>query len=264
MPTSPPSPAPPDLRVPIDPRIRRRRIEVRRSEGRRRLRLILIGLTIAAVTAGVWFGVRSPLLDVDRLKVVGADRTTAEAVVAAAGVERGRPMVDVEVEAVARAVENLPWVHTASARRLWPATVEVTVTERRPVAVTSADGESWAVLDASGRVLERRSNRPPELMLLEGTGPAPEPGETLVAADGLLDVFAAMSPELAARTAAIAAVDGGQVELRLNPRGTVRLGPPHQLDAKVEAAETMLASVDLRNLAILDVRLPSSPVLTRG
>jgi hypothetical protein len=77
-------------------------------------------------------------------------------------------------------------------------------------------------------------------------------------------VRAALSPELAARSDALVAVGDGEVELRLNPRGTVEFGPAVDLPAKVRAAETVLASVDTRNLATLDVRLPASPVVTRG
>jgi hypothetical protein len=53
------------------------------------------------------------------------------------------------------------------------------------------------------------------------------------------------------------------VELRLNPEGMVRLGPPDDLDAKFTAIRAVLAEVDLRNLAVLDVRRPENPVLTR-
>jgi hypothetical protein len=53
------------------------------------------------------------------------------------------------------------------------------------------------------------------------------------------------------------------VELRLNPEGMVRLGPPDDLDRKFTAIRVVLAQVDLRNLAVLDVRRPENPVLTR-
>jgi hypothetical protein len=59
-------------------------------------------------------------------------------------------------------------------------------------------------------------------------------------------------------------MQGGEIGLRLRPRGTVRFGPPVDLTAKERAAETVLAQVDTHDLDVLDVRLPSSPVLTRG
>ncbi|MFP5316951.1 MAG: cell division protein FtsQ/DivIB [Acidimicrobiia bacterium] len=248
----------------MDPRIRRRRIEVRRDEGRRRLRLLVAGVVVLVLTGAIWFGLRSPLLDVDRVTVRGAEYSSVEHVREAAGIPVGQPLVDVDLEGARVAVEALPWVDRARIQRVWPSTVLVTVTERTASAVTSTNTSEWAVLDGSGRVLELVPERPPGLLVLEGLGEAPRPGATVTSADGPLRVFAALSPSLAARTLAVVALEGGQIELKLNPQGTVRMGPVEGVVAKARAAETVLASVDVRNLAVLDVRLPSSPVLTRA
>lgn len=250
--------------LPMDPRIRERRIQVRRGEGRWRLRLIVTGMVIILLSGSVWLVLRSPLLDVDRVTVRGAERTSAEWISDATGIWEGQPLVEVDLDAAATAVEGLPWVARAEVRRMWPSTALVTVTERTPTAVTSSNTGEWAIVDGTGRVLELVPERPPGLVSLEGLGEMPPPGTTLASAQGPLTVFAALSPSLAARTLAVVALEGGQIELKLNPQGTVRLGTVDALDAKVRAAETVLASVDVRNLAVLDVRLPSSPVLTRG
>lgn len=266
MPRDPSAPVQPRATpfVPMDPRIRRRRIAVRRDEGRRRLRLLVAGLVVLALTAAIWFGLRSPLLDVDRVTIRGTEYATVEAVGDAAGIPRGQPLVDVDLEGARAAVEAVPWVDQARVERLWPSTVLITVTERVATAVTSTNSGEWAILDATGRVVEVVSERPAGLLVLEGLGDVPEPGVTVASADGPLSVWAALSPSLAARTLAVVALEGGQIELKLNPQGTVRMGPVEGLGAKVRAAETVLASVDVRNLAVIDVRLPSSPVLTRG
>jgi hypothetical protein len=44
----------------------------------------------------------------------------------------------------------------------------------------------------------------------------------------------------------------------------VRFGPVDETLAKLRAVETVLASVNATDLEVLDVRLPSSPVLTRA
>jgi hypothetical protein len=51
-----------------------------------------------------------------------------------------------------------------------------------------------------------------------------------------------------------------QAQLDASP---VRLGPPLQLEEKFRATRTVLGQVDTQALATLDVRIPSSPVLTR-
>ncbi|MGH9280560.1 MAG: cell division protein FtsQ/DivIB [Acidimicrobiales bacterium] len=258
----------PVLGLRIDPRIRQRRIEVRRAEGRRRLRAV--GTAILLVLCGIasWMTLGSPLLDVDRRRVVGAVHTPAQAVLDAAGVPRGEAMVDVDEGAVAARVEQLPWVARATVRRAWPGTVVITVTERRPSAVTRTNEESWALLDIDGKVLEIVGERPVGLVALEGVlGAAPtdaQPGARATSVAGPLEVVRSLTPALTARTEAVVVVQTGEIALKLNPRGTVRLGTAEQVSAKVRAIETILASLDTANLAVLDVRFPSSPVLTRG
>lgn len=258
------TPAAQAARVRIDPRIRQRRIDVQRRAGRRRLRLLLTVSAAVVLTVATWLALRSSLLDVDRVRVLGAEHTPASAVVSASRVRHGDPLITVDGHAVARRVDALPWVSTAKVRRVWPGTLEITVSERRAIAATRADASSWALLDSSARVLAWVPTPPPDLLPLEGLADVPPPGETVAAARSLLAVRSALSPELAARAAAVAAAPGGQVDLRLNPRGVVEFGAAVDLPAKVSAAETVLASVDTHNLATLDVRLPSSPVLTRG
>lgn len=258
--------APQPVPAPMDPRIRRRRMEVRRDEGRRRLRVLLAVLIILTVSVAAWVAVRSPLLDVDRVQVEGVEHTAATAIVHEAAVHGGQAMIDVDEGGAARRVEGLPWIATAQVQRRWPSTVRISVTERRAVAVTRVDAGAggWALLDATARVLEIVPNPPGGVPVLEGLGrESARPGADLAAAKGPLAVVTALSPQLAARTAAVIAAEGG-IELKLNPRGAVRLGPPDNLKAKLIAVETVLAQVDTRNLTTLDVRLPSSPVLTRG
>lgn len=258
----PPS-APPTPLLPMDPRFRRRRMEVRRDQGRRRLRLLLALLVVLGLTAVAWLLVRSPFLDVDRVVVEGAAHTPRVGVVRASRIRTGSAMVHVDESGAARRVEALPWIAHATVRLRWPGTVVVEVTERAPFAVTSIDGGNWAVLDESGRVLDRTPVAQPELAVLEGVGPVGSAGTTLANAEPALAVVKALTPQLRARTRSVGRTGPGEIELHLTPTGTVRLGPPSDLDTKLRAAERVLAQVDTRNMAVLDVRLPSSPVLTR-
>ena len=257
----PSSPYP--LRVPIDPRIRQRRIEVRRHAGRRRLR-IFVGVIAAAVlsTAG-WVASRSPLLDIDAVEVEGSARTPPALVREAAGVARGRAMADVDEAAAVRQVESLPWVADATVVRRWPGTVSISVNERTALAASVDATGTWWLLDRSGRVLEEASSRPPGLVAVEGLESVPAAGEVAPNAAPALTVSAALSTELQAKVDAVVLVQGGGVDLRLKGEGSVQLGNLDHLDQKLRATESILASVDTRGLATLDVRLSASPVLTR-
>lgn len=251
--------------VPMDPRIRRRRVEVRRRQGRRRLRIVLAFVGLLTLTGMVWLALHSPLLDVDAISIAGGERTNPAAIWRASGIRSGAPMIDVDVAAAARAVEALPWVAEAVVRRQWPDEVSIIVTERTAVAAFRPQtGAPWALVDRSGRVLDQVSDLPAGMVAVEGVTAAAAPGTVVPDGQDALAVATSLSGELAARVAAVRVLAGGELELQLHAGGVVRLGAAADLQTKLSAAETMLASVDSRDLAVLDVRLPSSPVLTRA
>ena len=261
-PTAPPRP--PQERRLIDPRFRERLIEVRRSEGRRRLRVLMVlgGFLFFALLA---FGLtRSPLLNVDHVRVTGAARTTPAELMAASGVHNGMPMIDVDAADASARLHIVPWILRAHVERHWPSTVTIAVVERVPVAV--APGKTgFATVDATGRVVATTAAPPPFLPMLLGLPPAGPPATRLEgrAAD-LLAVTRAMPPEVRQRVSGVATADGGQVEIRLAPSGIIRLGTPDQLAEKMVAVKTVLTQVDLTRLAVLDVRVPASPAITRA
>lgn len=253
----------PQVRAGIDPRIRERRTEVLRRERRRRLAVLVGAASLTVLAGGAWGASRSPLLDVDRVEVAGAARSDPAEVVRATGVHRGQPLVDVDAGAAAAGAERLPWVRRATVRRDWGGTVSIEVTEREPVAAARA-GEGWALVDADGRVLGAAPAPPAGLPAAVAGSPVGHPGSRLGPAwSAVLEVARAAPPRLLERVTTIAEVDGGGVELTLGAGGTVRIGPPDQLDQKFTAIETVLSQVDTRDLTVLDVRIPRAPVLTR-
>lgn len=250
----------------IDPRIRQRRIEVRREEGRRRLRVLTASLSVAGlllVGAGL---TRSPLLDVDYVDVRGAEQTPRAGLLAATGLSGHPLMVEVHAGRVVRRAEALPWVETATVRRQWPGTVRLDVTERVPVAVVPVDaGRRWAVADATGRILSIGTTRPAGLPVIGNVADVGRPGASIARdAASSLQVAAALPPPLLARVADVATGSGGEVELQLTGAGgVVRLGLPEGLDVKFGALATLLERADLTKVQVIDVRVPRAPVLTR-
>lgn len=250
----------------MDPRFRRRRVEVRRQEGRRRLRILVAMSLATGAGLGGWAATDSRLLDLDRIVVEGAVHTEPAEAWLAAGLRRGQPLVDVDSGAAARGVESLPWVERATVHRRWPGEVRIRLVEREPVAVIESGAGRPALVDGTGRVLAEVGAPPPGLALLTGLPPAGPPGSTLsTEAVDALSVAIALPPQLRPRVVGVspAAGAGGEVEIRLSPEGSVRLGPAIDLDRKFDAIRAVLAQVDVANLAVLDVRRPDSPVLTR-
>lgn len=256
-------PAPPSAEPGIDPRIRARRIAVRRAEGRRRLRILVIAGGLFAVLVVGALMTRTPLLDVDRVAVAGAERTPVAAVIEAAGVAHGHPLLDVDLDAVAGRVDDLPWVATAEAVRHWPGTVVVRIEERRPVAMAPVDEGEWAVLSADGRVMEIVAEAPVGLVPLVAVPPVTGGDALEPATVDALAVARLLPSSLATRVLGVAPVGDGQVELRLDPSGVVRLGPPTDVAAKLVAADAVLAQAPANCIAVVDVRVPDAPVLTQ-
>jgi cell division septal protein FtsQ len=250
-----------------DPRIVARRIAVKRDEGRRRLRRVGWAALAVALLAGAALATRTPLLDVDHVRVEGASRVAIGEVLeaaATAGAEPGDPLVGLSEASVARAVEALPGVADASVERRWPGTVVVTLVERRPVA-SVAVGDRLALVAADGVVVEVLgvlAGAPVGLPLLEGTAVDAEPGAVADAPD-LLSVAAALPPAVVAHVSSVAAGPAAEeVSLRLGDGVTARLGPVADLGAKLNAVATVLEQVDLACVLTIDVRVPSAPALT--
>lgn len=257
------------MSVAVDPRIRARRIEVRRSAGRRRLRRVGWAAGAGSVLAGLLGLSMTPLLDIDRVVVEGAARSGGPAVLGVTGIELGTAMVTADLGAVAERVARLPWVRTAEVRRRWPGTLVVEVVERTPVAAVPAAGEGWTLLDADGRQLAVEVAPAPEVVRVEVTPRPPSLG--MPADDRLAPVIvvaAAVPPALHGRLLALRPAEGGTVEGTVARRdggsATVVFGRPDQVQAKWVAVATLLDGVEPAGLSRIDVRVPSAPVLTRG
>lgn len=258
------SPQPtPGGRLRMDPRIRERRVAVKRNEGRRRLRVLLV-LGGLAMAIGAAYGVtRSPILDVDRVLVKGATFTASEEINRAGGLV-GRPqLADVEPAEVALDIERLPWVEQATVVRHWPSTVEVQIVERMALATIAAEGGGWALVDRTGRVLAVQEAAPQELAQVIAPA-APAPGRQVhSAAQAGLSVVEALPAALSQSLETVTVAEDDTILLGLKSTPTVMFGPAEQVRPKLVALSTLLARVDLRGVKGIDVRVPTAPVVTR-
>ena len=247
----------------IDPRMRARRIAVQRGMGRRRLHRIVDASLLAVVALAFLLALRTPLLDVDAIEVSGNDRTTTDEVVEAAGIARGDQLIDLDLHAAGQAVTALPWVRQAELHRGIDGAVVVAVTERIPVAVVGSGAEALLV-DADGRALGPAFGDADggALVTIGGVGAGLEPGEFLGegAADALT-VAARLGGTLGLGLQLT--VEDGRLAGVVDPGISVVFGDAGQLDAKVRSLRTVLAQVDLTCAAVIDLRSPGSPVLTR-
>ena len=264
-PPRPPEAKPKD----IDPRIRARRIEVQRTEGRKRLRRVgQLGI-VAAVAAFLWWLTLSPLLDVDAYRIEGAVHTDAAAIIDALDIQRGDAILTADLGGAARAVTRLPWIATAKVRRSWPGSVAVTIVERAPVAAIAAKGGGWIVVDRGGRQLAVEQQPALDLVRIAGRALTPSLGEDAGERyQGALDLAAVVPASLRTAIASLWPQRDGSIEATVGlPTGgtaTARFGSPDQLEGKLLALAAVLERADLANVRIIDLRVPGAPALTRG
>jgi cell division protein FtsQ len=245
-------------RAPVDPRIRERRVAIVRAQGRRRLRWLIAIVALGILTTAGWLLTHSTLLDVDRVRVTGTQRVTADAVRRASGVHRGDPILFVDLGAVERRIERLPWVDEASAERVLWGDLSIRVIERSPVAWARRAPDLVALVDGRGRVLADATDAPAELAELGGLTTVPPVGGE-VAPRAAAGVVQKLPAALRSRVARVV-VGGGAVTLALRDGPEVRLGSPDQVPAKARAALAVLGTFTGGPPAYVDVRVPNAPV----
>jgi len=124
----------------------------------------------ALIYAGVHTAVHSPLLPLRHLVLQGdlAQVTRAQA----EGVARAHAVgtfLSVDLDAVRRAFESLPWVRKVEVRRLWPDRLQVSIEEHVALARWGADTQARRLVNTYGEVFE--GELPDALRLPQFTGP---------------------------------------------------------------------------------------------
>jgi cell division protein FtsQ len=259
-PTPPPTPTP-TTEPRIDPRIRERRIAVTRAAGRKRLRVLALIAGVIVITGSAYLAVTSPLLDVDRVQVVGVDPAAALQVRTRADVPRHAAMLFLDTSAIAHRVASLPWVAHVSVHRIYPGTVRITVVVRGATAFVRAGKAGVMLVASDGRVFARAASAPAGAIEIRGVRAAPNVGDELAPADAAA-VASHLPRALASRVRAVD-VSGNGIALVLATGGTVRLGDATELDEKAAATLAVLARIGAEPFAFLDVSTPQMPVLHR-
>jgi cell division protein FtsQ len=158
----------PELLAEDEPRYLRRQkpVEIRRKKfaGRtwlfyRRL-LVFSFILVVSATLAVFGGrvfLYSPrvlLLKPDQIELTGNHIVSREAVLDKFYRDRGRSVLRVPLDTRRSALEEIPWVESASVQRILPNRIRVEVTERTPIAFLR-NATELALIDAHGVILDR-------------------------------------------------------------------------------------------------------------
>lgn len=213
-------------------------------------RIDAAGDWIAAAVADAGFRVRS-------VRVHGASRTEAAGLREAIAVPLGTPILELDLAALQRRVERLPWVRVATVERSLPERLVVRLQEREPLALWQHEGEV-ALIDNTGIVIRGAPLAPfQDLPLLAGAGvPA--------AAPALLRMVVEDSG-LAARITAGSYVEERRWNLLVDDRVWVKLPQERTREAWLRLAteerehgilQRDILAVDIRNEEQWVFRLP--------
>ena len=184
----------------MDPRVRARRIAVKRAQGRKRLVLVGgIGGAVAAVVA-VLAVFSSSLFAVERVDVQGAPYTReryGDRLQAVIDDMMGTPVLLVDTAAAEVELESLPWIERAFVTTDFPDRVLIDVRERQPLATYQGSDGRYRVIDRDGYVLDVLAGRPADYMLIDGIGPDLESASSAGSAyASVAQLVGALPPEI--------------------------------------------------------------------
>lgn len=252
----------------IDPRLRARRGAVRRAEGRRRLRFILVGVAILGLIFAGWAALRSPLLDLDHIEIDGLGPSRLAEVSQTIGLERGTSLKDIDTALIEVDLEALPWVLHADVEKSWPDTVRVEVVERTAVARLAESDGRVVVVDETGTVMAEGGSAYQGLprISMESSAELGAVEPDALPGLGLIEVLPDdLAPWVEAVSYSPGASEGarGLVGIDLVGEAEAHLGEPTLLSDKVLALRSVLNGVDLTCVRRIDVAVPDFPTVQR-
>ncbi len=235
---------------------------------RARLRLVLLAAVAVVALAGGYLALRaSPLFGIDRVVVVGAKGSTADAIRARAEAAAGsQGLLTVDPQAVADAVAGLPQVRSVHVDRAFPHELRIRVVAERPAAIVET-GTGRYTIARSGRVMGEApaTSRLPQISA--SAAAVPEPGKALPPSTrDQVRLAAALLDHTSLRVTLIVDDPSG-LKARLQGGTELRLGDGSVLDRKLVVAASLLAKRPRGDdgeplpLKYLDVSVPDHPVL---
>lgn len=195
---------------------------------------------VQAVTARTGFAVAD-------IRVIGNRETSEIDVVGSLGLNGYTSLVGFDVHDARDRVASLPWVESATIRKVYPATVEIELVERKPFAIWQNGGD-LVLIEADGRsIVPYTGAVHSDLPFVVGAGAA-----------GLAQAFmqeVARYPDIARKAVAYVRVGDRRWDVRLRDGVTIRLperepGKALAMFARIDAEQDLLA----RDIVAVDMR----------
>jgi cell division protein FtsQ len=272
--------------APADKRFRRARARPARRRSpwvTRVLTAARLAIAVAVPVSVGWYGARviadSPALHVSDIRVRGTHHLSRGEVLALLDGLHGRHILEADLDEWQARILGSPWVEQAALRRVLPATIEVLIRERTPIAIGRLGSDLYLVDEAGVVIDEYGPNYAAfDLPIVDGLVARPRDGAPAVAPERAAlasTLLAALSsrPDLGARVSqidvanprdAVVLLDGDRALLHL---GYTRFA--ERLDGYLEMGEALRARVpeieyvDLRFEGRMYVRPAKGPDVRR-
>jgi D-alanine-D-alanine ligase/cell division protein FtsQ len=236
-----------------------------------RLAVLAVALGYAAYRSATLIAA-APSLQIGHMVVRGHERMSAGEVLSLVEGLRGQNILAVKLDHWQTKLLSSPWVERATIRRVLPATLEITVHERRPVGIGRLGGALY-LIDAKGVIVDEYgpAYADIDLPIIDGLAAPPQDGGSIIdvaRAEFAGRVIAALAarPDLAKRVSqidvgdlhdAVVVLDGDAALLRLGDTGFVaRLQRYIDLAPALRERLAAIDYVDLRFEDRLYVRPP--------
>lgn len=240
----------------IEPRLRDRRIAVKRAAGRKRLKWALAITLVLMLVIAALAVLGSGLFSIDEVRVEGAVRTDESALEEIVDDLEGRPVLRVDTGVYEQRLKTLPWVDDARVTTDFPNGATIELRERTAVATVSDRDGLWHTLDADGRVLVASEEQPEGLTVITVDDLAPVEVAKFApqGVGAAATLIRALTPLIESRTeAVIVTPDGSDLRLTLTGGTEVRFGAADDIVAKLVRLQTMLTDLGARPVSYIDV-----------
>lgn len=228
-----------------------------RRQWARRLRSarpwLLTALALGVLGLAAWVVFWSSWLATRNVAVEGSSIVTDRQVVQAAGVDLGTPLARVDLGGVRDRVAELPAVADVSVHRSWPHTLQITVTERTPLATVQRHGQ-WYAMDADGVLFRPTPARDPKLPVVVLT-----PSADAAARREVASVVAALPDDVLHSMRRVRARSMDSITLSLADGREVEWGSADESARKVQVLAVLLK----QKAAVYDVSVPELPTTRR-
>ncbi|MDD2400607.1 MAG: FtsQ-type POTRA domain-containing protein [Clostridia bacterium] len=227
---------------------------------------------LVCVLFSLYFFINSALFNLKSVKIDGCCIATHEEVLKLSGLTLGTNLFKIDLQELNDKVKMHPIIKSLIVRREYPNILNITVTERSPVALIVGDGAYFAV-DIEGICIRKVQNlQELNFPVISGVvvgGKEQKPGMDLSTSglEAALELIHCMDKVFLANIAEIEASSAYSLTIKTIQGVEIRFGEPTELERKFKIIEELLVKngeiINNQTVEYIDLRYKSLPVIKK-